>query len=452
MAEEQKAAQRAINGLLRCFQIALLFASLAVPAAAESLSQAVSRAIQYFPEIQAAQARRDASAAQTGQAQAEFYPSLNVALGIGRENSSNAVTSAPGNESTLTRREADVSISQLLFDGGATAGQVKRFTARTDSAAFTTIDTLENIGRQAGFAYVEVRRLREQITVEQENLATHERTLSDVNALADAGRGRRVDVVQTEARRALAASTVQLLTGQLYEAEAVYKYFTGRFPDQLDAPAELAPKMPSRLDEAIESALKTHPAVRAGEKALEAARHDRDSARSRMTVPRITIEAGASHNRDIDGIVGPNTDRYAMLRLRYNIFRGFGDTERVRETEARIDEALANLHGVRYQVERDTRQAWESLASGRVRLPTLEQYARASAEVAEGYRLQFQLGQRSLLDVLNAENERFNAASGYIAGRAAVAAGELRLLSSIGGLLEAFGISVPRPPSPEASR
>src|SRR4051812_29835598 len=230
------------GSLLRCLHIALLFITLACPAAAETLVQAVSRAIQHFPEIQAAQARRDASAAQTGQAQAEFYPSVNVALGQGRETSNNSVTRALGHDSTLTRSEADVSISQLLFDGGTAAGQVKRFTARTDSAAFTTIDTLENVGRQAGLAFVEVRRLREQIVVEQENVATHERTLSDVNALADAGRGRRVDVVQTEARRALAASAVELLTGQLHQAEAVYKYFTGRFPDQLDAPAELAPR------------------------------------------------------------------------------------------------------------------------------------------------------------------------------------------------------------------
>ena len=61
-----------------------------------------------------------------------------------------------------------------------------------------------------------------------------------------------------------------------------------------------------------------------------------------MNVPRVTIEAGAWHNRDIDGIAGPNMDRFAMLRLRYNLYRGSADAERVRETEARIDEALAN--------------------------------------------------------------------------------------------------------------
>jgi len=430
--------------LFRCFQITLLLASLAFPAAAETLVQAVSRAIQYVPEIQAAQSRREVASAQTGQARAEFFPSVNVALGEGRETSSNVSTRALGGDPTLTRREADLSVSQLVFDGGAARGQVKRFVARTEGAAFTVLDTFENIGLRAGQAFMEVRRLREQLTVAQENVITHERTLSDVNALADAGRGRRADVVQAEARRALARSALEQLAGQLNQAEAAYKYLTGRFPDQLDAPSELAPKIPPRLEGAIDLALRTHPAVRAGEKELEATQYDRESARARMVVPRVTIEAGASRNRDVDGVVGPDQDHYAMLRLRYNLFRGFGDTERVRETQARIDEALANLQRVRNEVERDVRQAWEALASDRVRLPQLAEYARASADVAEAYRLQFQLGQRSLLDVLNAENERFNAVGGYIAGRAAVTVDELRLLASAGRLLEALGIAVPQ--------
>jgi outer membrane protein, adhesin transport system len=129
--------------------------------------------------------------------------------------------------------------------------------------------------------------------------------------------------------------------------------------------------------------------------------------------------------------------------MRYNFFRGFAESERVRETDARIDEAIAGLARVRGEVERDVRQAWDALGSDRMRLPQLAQYARASADVAEAYRLQFQLGQRSLLDVLNAENERYNAVSSYVAGRTLITIDELRLLASQGRLIEALGLSVP---------
>jgi adhesin transport system outer membrane protein len=437
--------------LLRPVIISLVLTALLSPVRAETLVQAVSRAVTYFPEVHTASARREASSAQAGQARAEFFPSVNLALGEGREISRNISTRAFGNDVTLTRQEADLSVSQLLFDGGAAGGQVRRFGARTEGAAFTITDTAETVALRTGQAYVDVRRLRDQLTVAKENVAIHEKTLGDVNALADAGRGRRADVTQAEARRALAVSAVELLVGQLNQSESTYKYLTGHRPAELDPPPELALKLPVTSDQAVTTALGGHPAVRAAEKELEASQYDRESARARMTTPRVTVEAGSSRNRDIDGIAGPNQDRYAMLRLRYNLFRGFGDSERVRETEARINEAFAGLGRVRNEVERDVRQAWEGLESDRLRLPQLEAYARASADVAEAYRLQFQLGQRSLLDVLNAENERFNATSGFIAGRAAVNAGEIRLLATLGRLLDALGVPLPQQSAIEAA-
>jgi adhesin transport system outer membrane protein len=428
-------------------RVAILFlsASLGSSVEAETLAQAISRAVQYFPEIQAAQARREASSAQTGQARSEYFPSINITAGEGRETSRNVSTRTLGNDPTLTRQEAELSLTQLLFDGGATGGQVRRYSARTESAAFAIVDTSVTVGLRAGQTFIEVRRLREQLAIARENLATHEKTLDDVNVLADSGRGRRADVIQAEARRSLAASALEQLTGQLNQTEDAYKYLIGRPPGVLDEPSELGPALPRRLEEAVDAAVRAHPAVRSAEKELDAAQFDRESARARLAAPRITIEAGASRNRDLDGIVGPNSDNYVMLRLRYNLFRGFGDSERVREAEARFDEAFANVRRVRNEVERDVRQSWDALASDRARLPQLARYARASADVAEAYRLQFQLGQRSLLDVLNSENERFIAMSGYIGGRAAVTTGEVRLLAVMGRLLE---VMTPLPQQP----
>ncbi len=408
----------------------------------ETLDQAIARAVQYYPEIVAAQSRREVTSAQTGQARAEFFPSVNLSAGEGRETSRNASTRFLGSDPTLTRQEGDVSVSQLLFDGGAAFGQVRRFRARTEGAQFTVSDTAQNVGARAGQAFTEVRRLREQLVIARQNVGIHERTLRDVTDLANSGKGRRVDVVQADARRALAVSSVEQLTGQLAQAEAAYKNLTGRFPDELAPPPDFGPRLPARLEDAVAQALAEHPAVRAAEKEFEASQYDRDSAEARLAVPRVTLEAGASRNRDIDGVAGPNNDRYAVLRLRYNLFRGFGDSERVRESGARIYEALAGLDRVRVDVERDVRQAWEGLAADRVRLPVLASYARSSADVAEMYRLQFQIGQRSLLDVLNAENESFNARASFVAGREAVTADEVRLLAAMGKLLEAVGVPI----------
>jgi adhesin transport system outer membrane protein len=436
--------------LIRYIFIPVLFAWLVTAARAETLAQAVARAVAYFPDIQAALSRETAATAQTGQARAELYPSVNLALGEGRERSRNTSTRFQGEDPTLTRREADLSASQLLFDGGASTGQVRRFGARAQGARFTVNDTADNTGARAGQVFLDVRRLREQLNVARDNVSIHDRTLSDVTLLADSGRGRRADVTQADARRALAVSAFEQLAGQLEQSESAYRYFTGRFPADLDPPPDLATKLPPTINDAVREALAANPSIRSAEKEFEAAQFDMESVRARYAMPRITLEAGGSRNRDLDGIPGVNNDLSAMLRLRYNLFRGFGDVERVRESQARIDEALAGLNRARNEVERDVRQGWNALVSDRLRLPQLAEYARASADVAEAYRLQFQLGQRSLLDVLNAENERFNAVSGFIAGRAAVVAGEIRVLASIGRFLQTVGVSPPQSPTPGA--
>lgn len=411
--------------------------------AAETLRVAVSATLERFPELQIAHHRIEVARSQVGQARAELLPVLSASLGEGRESSRNVSTRARGDDVTLRRREGDISATQLVFDGGASSGQVRRFAARAEGAQFNLLDRTEEVALRAGQVFIDVRRLRAQSEVARENIAAHEKTLSNVSDLAEAGRGRRIDVTQAQARHALAVSSAEQLLGQLAQAEAGFRYFVGRPPGELAAPPSFERRLPARVDSAIVEALDAHPALKAAEKEVEAAQFDRDSARARLAAPRVTIEVGATRNRDIDGIAGPNSDQYAMLRLRYNLFRGFGDSERVRETSARIDEALADIARIRGEVERDVRQAWDALIADRNRLPQLSEYARASADVAEGYRLQFQIGQRSLLDVLNAENERYSAYSAYVAAGAAVAVDELRLLASQGRLVEALGLSAP---------
>jgi adhesin transport system outer membrane protein len=435
--------------LIRHLASSLLLACLAVPAPAETLSQAVARAVEHFPEIRSALSREAAAVAQTGQARAELFPNVNLSLGEGRERSRNPGTRFLPDDPTLTRREFDVSGSQLLFDGGAATGQVRRFNAREQGARYSVVESAEAAATRAGQVYVDVRRLRDQLGLAKLNVQVHEKTLGDVTALADAGKGRRADVTQADARRALALSAVEQLSGQLEQTESQYRFFTGRPPGDLETPPPLAPKLPPTLNDAVRMAIETHPTVLSAQKEFDAAQFDYESTRARYAMPRVTLDAGGSSNRNLDGQTGINADVYAMLRLRYNLFRGFGDVERVRESQARIDEAFANLARARNEVEREVRQAWNTLTADRLRLPVLEQYARASTEVAEAYRLQFQLGQRSLLDVLNAENERFNAVSGYIAGQAAVAQGEIRVLGGLGRFLDSVGVSVPGNPRTE---
>ena len=420
----------------------LLLACTAGSLQGETLSEAVTRAIVRFPDFRAAVASRRAAEQQTAQARGALWPSVDATLGQCRESSRNQSTRPAGQDVALTRREAEVSVSQLLFDGGGATGQVRRFDARSEGAAFQVAAAAEALALRVALAYMEVLRLRGQVELAAQNVDRHQETLRQIELLAEGGAGRRSDVYQTVARLALAQSSLTQLQGQLEQASAAYRHLAGPPAGELRAPGNLESSVPTAFEAALEAAMSAHPAVRSAERDLVAAHADRDSARARYA-PRINLELGMSHNRDLDGIPGLHADRFAMLRLRQNLFRGGSDEARVQEAEIRIDEALANVGRARNDVERDLRQAWETLRADRARMPQLAMHAGMSVQVVEAYKQQFRIGQRTLLDVLNAENEQFAARGNVLAGLYAVSSGEARVLAGAGKLLGALGVALP---------
>lgn len=429
---------------LRAYSMVLLLGAglCCAPAAADTLADALARAVANLPEVRAARANQRAVEQNAAQARSAWYPTVDAAVGQGRETSNNVSTRVLGSDQALTRREAEVSLSQLLFDGGAASGQVRRFRARAEGAGDQVAHAAETAGVRVAQAYLDVIRLRELISLAADNEKRHQETLAQVSRLAEVGQGRRADAQQAEARFALAQASLTQLRGQLAQAEAAYLHLTGQPPGQLAGAGSFQAKLPATLAAALADALESHPAIRAAQKELLAAQADRESAHSRALAPRLALEVGTSSNHDLDGIRGTNADRFAMLRLRYNLFRGGADVSRAQEAAARVDEALANLGRARNDTERDLRQAWQGLAEDRVRLPQLERYAAASAQVVNSYRLQFSIGQRTLLDVLNAENELFSAKSSQYTGTHAVTIGELRVLAAMGRLLDALGVAI----------
>lgn len=431
-----------MSGVFRFLSSLFVSALVAAPAHAETLEEALKLALSTFPEIRSAAANRRAVAETRDQARSQRLPTVDAVLGQGSQRSDNPITRAGRDVSTLDRSEAEVTLSQLLFDGGGVSSQIRRQDAQTESASNQLAATSESVGLRVAQAYLEIMRLRQVIGIARENILAHQRTFEQVNLIVESGAGRRVDARQASARLALAQSSVAQLNGQLRQAESAYHSLTGRIPGTLIRPAAPDNAIPSTLMQAIESALARHPSVKAAQHELEASSADLEFARARLS-PRLTLELGMTHNRDVNGIRGLNADQTAMLRLRQNLFRGGADAARIREAEARRDEAQALLARARNEVEREVRVAWENLAAERERLPQARLHASAASEVVEAYRAQFRIGQRSLLDVLNAENEYFGARSTELTGEYAVASGVYRLLASQARLLASFGLSVP---------
>ncbi|MGH8674629.1 MAG: TolC family protein, partial [Burkholderiales bacterium] len=269
----------------------------------------------------------------------------------------------------------------------------------------------------------------------------HNRTFDQVKLRADKGVGRRADLEQIDARLTLAISNQAAAESTLRDAEIAYLKVVGKIPVSLTRPEALA--IPASADEAVKVAVMNHPILRSALSDVDAAQAQREIARS-FYFPRIELEASYSDNKNIDGIVGPNRDRLVMLWLKWNVFRGGFDYHRDNETAKQINEAQEIARNTNRQVEAAVRLAYNAYATARDRLPSLDRYVKASDATRDAYAKQFAIGQRTLLDLLDSENEFFTSRSTYITALFIELSARYRVLNAMGNLMTGLDIKPPQ--------
>ena len=427
--------------LLAVLALASALAAASSLAAAQSLQEAVEQAIRTNPEVRATTYNREAADQGLKQARAGYWPRVDVDAAIGKEQRDDVETRLLGlNRTTFTHRNANVTLSQMLFDGFAVRREVARQQARIDSSANRVASTSEDVALRVVGAYLEVLRRRETTAAADDNLESHRRIHDQIKLRSDRGVGRRADLYQAESRLALAQDNLRTEQSSLKDAEVAYARLVGSAPDALVKPVAPEGALPPTERLALDAALANHPSLAGAEADVAQARARYDGAKAAMW-PRLDLELSASHDRD--GVLGPTNDRRVMLRLRYNLFQGGADKARIGEAHAQIREAEEERNRTRLEIQESVSHAYNAYLTARDRMVVLKQYVDSSAATREAYMLQFGIGQRSLLDLLNAENEYYSARIDYIGGQYAEAASAYRVFAGMGQLLDTLHVGRP---------
>lgn len=429
----------------RRFALKSLVGALAVgmagAVAAETMKEVVTFAIETHPQVLSAAKRKDAADSAISAARGGYFPRIDYLYGAGREHSKNVTTLATTpNWVKLNRTQEGMILNQMLFDGLGVAGEVDRRKAISDSSAHRVYSAAEDTALQTIEAYLDVMKNQALAGYARENLQAHQRTFDQVKLRADKGVGRRADLEQIDARLALAISNVAAAESTLRDAEIAYLKVVGKMPQSLARPE--APPIPGSADEAVKIAVLNHPILRSALSDVDAAQAQREIARS-FYFPRLELEASYSDNKNIDGVVGPNRDRLIMLWVKWNVFRGGFDYNRDQETAKQINEAQEIARNTNRQVEAAVRLAYNAFATARDRLPSLDRYVKASDATRDAYNKQFAIGQRTLLDLLDSENEYFTSRSTYINALFIELSARFRVLNAMGSLLTALEIKAP---------
>lgn len=413
---------------------------------AETLQEAVNATIKTNPDVLAASSERQAVNEEIAQARAGYFPTVDLALGTGWEETDSPGTRALGsgshNKESKNRNEASLNLRQMIFDGQATTNEVRRQTARTDSRSFSVYSVAENTALEATDAYINVVRRQHLVDLANTNLEAHLRTHDQITLRSERGVSRKADVDQSQGRVALAQSNLIAEQNNLIDAETEYARVIGMAPESLSKPDSPSSLIPETLDEAIAQAINNHPTLKSAEADIESANAQHDTANAPF-LPRVDFELGTTADNDIDGISGHNNDTTAMFRLRYNLLNGGKDKARRQETAYLINQAAEIRNNTRRQVEQSVRLSWSALVTVNNQMGYFQQHVDSSEKSRDAYIQQFSLGQRTLLDLLDSENEVFASRISLVNAQFDQLFAMYRILNSMGALLESVEVGAP---------
>ena len=395
----------------------LSLAILSVAAHAQStqptgLAAAVQQAINNNPDVTARLNALRAAANEVDVARGQYLPSVDLSASVGRD--SDRITSRSPASQSLSRNGLALSASQILWDGLATSKEVSRLGHARLTRYFEFLGATEETALEDTRAYLDVERYRKLVSLAEDNYVQHKDAFDQLQTKFKAGVGRGVDAEQANARLALAESNLTTEQANLHDVSARYLRIVGDLPPASSAavnPQLSKGILPANID-TINQALAQHPSISAAIENLRAAQAQAQGAESRYQ-PTVEARVRTGVGKNFDGVQDQKRDSSAEILLNWNLFNGGSDKARVRQYADLINQAADQRDRACRDVRQTVAIAHNDIRKLQDQLVALDRNVLAIEKARDAYRQQFDIGQRSLLDLLNAENELYTAKRSY---------------------------------------
>jgi adhesin transport system outer membrane protein len=414
-----------------------------------NLGDAVGAGMRTNPEYGVVSTNRRATDEELRQAKSLYLPSIDYRGDTGVEHTENPSTRAHtgGGPQDLWRYDNSLTLTQMLLNGGETRYENERQKFRVESAARRVRETSELNGLAVVESFLEVLRQRQLLKIARDNVADHMSILSQINDSSTAGRTTQADVEQANARVASAKAEEASIRESLRLAEAGYILNVGEEPKDLVMPRVPSEKLDADVEREVKITLAQSPTIEIFESDIKVAHAEYEGAKSRF-YPKVDLQLNAQNGRDLAGVRGDDTSASALAVVNWNLYRGGGDTANVREHIHREAQAKEQRAEQARKIENDVRETWAHMVAAGERAREFSTQASANAEVVKAYKDQFNLDRRTLLDVLDSQNEYFVSRSSAVNAEFLEMLAVYRLLALKGDLLKTLGLDYPREANP----
>lgn len=396
--------------LFRLLLLALPFLP-AAPVSANPLADELRQLVATHPEIKTRASQLEAAQAGIDRAFAGYLPKLDAVAQVGPQYIDSPVTrDAGGGSFTAISEIYGVRLTQPLFDGFATPSDLRAARLAREVGTFTLEGTRQNVVFAGIAAYIEVLRQSRLIGLARRNEETIRQQLHLEDERVRRGSGIAVDVLLAKSRLQIAKERRVTFEGALEDAHARYLRVFGHAPEtatmnEVTARPEL---VPDSIEGAIKTAEADNPAIDASLATVEIANEKRRLIRADY-YPRLNVVAAANREKDNDLVEGTRTDFSVLLTATWNIFSGFATNAGVAQAAADYRASQDNHERIRREVLEQTRLAWNDLQTAKARVELLENASAIADEVLTARIKLRDAGRETALNVLDAENELYNA-------------------------------------------
>lgn len=404
-----------------------------------SLRESVLATLKQHPYLQSLGQSKAAAEQDYKQARGGFFPKLDASAQYGTEAYSDASTRQIQKDRHLTdRMDAALTATQLLWDGHATSSRVNAAEASLRSAHSEYIAAADTLSLDAVIAHVSVYRQRLLVGLSQDNVNEHRDILTSMEEREKVGAGSLADVTQTRGRLARAMTTLSTTKNDLNVIMANYYRLTGTAPQDL-AQATLPDSVPADVDMAATSTMNSNPKI-----ASLIAEVDRAvqqvSQNEANYYPEFKLKASSGFTQNADAAETYTKKDQLMVTMDWNLFNGGSDLAGINAAKSRKLASEMSLRDIRDTLMEEVASSWSQYESAREQATLYEQAVEYNRQTRDMYLQQFTVGQRSLLDVLDAENELFNTQGQLITAQTNVIISGFRLITLSGNILESLEI------------